>query len=246
MRHFILLSFDGTAYHGWQIQENAHTVQAELNKSLSILFQNDIQSLGCGRTDTGVHAKNFYVHFDAEIKEENYPNFIHQLNCLLPFDIAVKSIHRVHPDAHVRFDATSRTYEYSIHDFKNPFLRNTSWFYPHKLDIDLMNELSNCLMLYQDFSCFSKSRTQTATNNCTITEAVWIISENNLIFRITANRFLRNMVRAIVGTLVEGGRGRLSKLQFEEILKSKNRSEAGPSVPAHGLSLVDIQYPYLP
>ncbi len=246
MRHFIQLSFDGTAYHGWQIQENAHSVQAELNKSLSIVFQRDIQTIGCGRTDTGVHAKNFYVHFDAELNEEKYPDLIHQLNCMLPLDIALRAIYKVTDAAHARFDASSRTYEYLICDHKNPFLRNTAWYYPHSLNIELMNSLSKILMTYEDFSCFSKSRTQTATNNCTISHAEWNLSGDVLIFQITANRFLRNMVRAIVGTLVEAGRGRLDQNQFVNILKSKNRSEAGPSVPAHGLSLVDIQYPYLP
>ncbi len=245
MRHFIKLSFDGTAYHGWQIQENAHTVQAELNKTLSTVFQRDIQTLGCGRTDTGVHAKNFFVHFDADIIQEKYPDIIHQMNCMLPLDIAVKSIHKVEQTAHARFDAISRTYEYLICDHKNPFLRNTSWYYPHSLNIESMNSLSGILMSYEDFSCFSKSRTQTATNNCTISHAEWTLAGDVLMFRITANRFLRNMVRAIVGTLVEAGRGRLNQHQLENILKSKDRSEAGPSVPAHGLSLVDIRYPYL-
>lgn len=246
MRLFIQLAFDGTAYHGWQIQENAHSVQAELNKSLGIILQQDIQTVGCGRTDTGVHAKMFYAHFDADLVAEKFTDIIHQLNCLLPSDIAINNLFQVQEQAHARFDATSRTYEYSIYKFKNPFLNNSAWYFPHDLNLQKMNTVSKLLLSHQDFSCFSKSRTQTVTNNCTISEAFWTQNNDTITFRISANRFLRNMVRAIVGTLVEAGRGRLDQNQFLQILSSKNRSEAGQSASAHGLTLVKIDYPYLP
>lgn len=245
MRYFIHLSFDGTEYHGWQIQENAHAVQSELNKALSIVFQNEMQTTGCGRTDTGVHARNFYAHFDTDPEIENLATTVHQLNCLLPHDISIIDIIKVDESAHARFDAQSRTYEYFIYKRKDPFLRKTAWYFPHDLDLKVMNKFSTLLMNYTDFSCFSKSRTQTKTNNCTISEAYWEQTGDIVVFRITANRFLRNMVRAIVGTLVEAGRGRLNEEQLKQILESKNRSEAGPSVPAHGLFLTRVKYLYI-
>lgn len=245
MRNFIQIAFDGTAFHGWQIQDNAHTVQAELNKALSTILRKEIFTTGCGRTDTGVHATKFYAHFDADLKADEISDLMHQLNCILPFDIAVKNIIKVNETCHARFDAVSRTYEYKLHQHKDPFLRYTAWYYPHILDLRLMNSVSKLLLQHTDFSSFSKSRTQTATNNCIISEALWTQTDQIIVFKISANRFLRNMVRAIVGTLLEVGRGKLDSNQFLEILESKNRSEAGPSVPAHGLSLVDISYPYI-
>ncbi len=245
MRYFIRLCFDGTAYHGWQVQKNAHSVQAELNKALSVLFQKEVDTLGCGRTDTGVHARKFYAHFDGEIMEGQSADVIHHLNCMLPHDISVQELISLHPEAHARFDAISRTYEYQIYSYKDPFLRRTAAYFPHELNVDIMNSLSEILLEHSDFSSFSKSRTQTLTNICTITEAYWVKNGDLMTFKITANRFLRNMVRAIVGTLLEGGLGRMDHSKFKEILESKTRSEAGPSVPARGLSLVDIRYPYL-
>lgn len=246
MRYFIELSFDGTDYHGWQVQDNAHSVQAEINKALSILFQKEMLTLGCGRTDTGVHARKFFAHFDGDISPDNIKDIVHHMNSILPGDIAIHRIIPVHPEAHARFDASSRTYEYTIYVHKNPFLRRTAWHFPHELDLPAMNRLSAILLKHKEFSCFSKSRTQTLTNDCTITEAGWTKTDQQLTFRISANRFLRNMVRAIVGTLLEGGRLRLDENKLIEILESRTRSEAGPSVPAHGLSLVDIHYPYIP
>ncbi len=200
--------------------------------------------MGCGRTDTGVHARKFYAHFEEHISYDSFFTFVHQLNCILPPDISIQKITQVHPEAHARFDASSRTYEYRIYHLKDPFLRHTAWYFPHQLDIPVLNELSAFLMDYTDFSCFSKSRTQTRTNNCTLTEAYWEQMEDYLVFRISANRFLRNMVRAIVGTLVEGGRGRIGVAELKDIMESRKRSEAGPSVPAHGLSLIHVQYPF--
>jgi len=245
LRYFIQLSFSGTAYHGWQLQENAVSVQAVLNDALGILLKHEINTTGCGRTDTGVHAKKFFAHFDSDLSLETLNDFIHQLNCILPPDIAVRGFIPVAADAHARFDARSRTYEYSIHQNKDPFRLGYSWYFAQSLDLDLMNEMASLLLAYHDFSCFSKSGSRNPTHNCTVTFASWTENEGRLLFRITANRFLRNMVRAIVGTLIEGGKNNLGIDDFKSILESKNRSEAGPSVPAHGLSLTDVVYPYI-
>jgi tRNA pseudouridine38-40 synthase len=243
MRYFLRLSFDGTSYHGWQVQKNAHTVQAELNNALKTLFRKDIETLGCGRTDTGVHAKKFFVHFDFdEINDLNA--VVHQLNSILPPSIAIHSVFIVDEKSHARFSATSRTYQYSLYHSKNPFLRDRSYYFPGQLDVVKMNEISENLKKHSDFSAFSKSRTQTLTNICLITFAKWERSGDELIFTITADRFLRNMVRAIVGTLLNIGINKISESEFNQILLSLNRSEAGFSVPAHGLFLTDITYPF--
>lgn len=244
MRYFLRLSFDGTDYHGWQIQQNAHTVQAELNHALyTLLRKKEIETTGCGRTDTGVHAKKFYVHFDQD-EIENKDAVIRQLNAILPGTIAVQSIFPVSDDAHARFSATSRTYVYRMYSTKNPFLTNRSYFFPNNIDVEKMNSVNGILKDHTDFSCFSKSNTQTFTNNCVITFAEWSRAEEEIIFTITADRFLRNMVRAIVGTMLEIGIGKMKDDEFRKILESKDRSEAGVSVPAHGLYLTDVTYPF--
>jgi tRNA pseudouridine38-40 synthase len=245
VRYFIQLSFDGTDYHGWQIQKNAHSVQAELNAALNTVLRQPVETTGCGRTDTGVHAREFFVHFDYESDALNLEDALHQLNCILPKDISLQKIYPLHAKAHARYDASSRTYEYHLHKLKDPFQNHYSAFYPYDLDADKMNELSSVLMEYNDFSCFSKTGTQNLTNICKITSANWKSDNGNTVFTISADRFLRNMVRAIVGTLVQAGRGKLSEEQFRKILNSKDRKEAGFSVPAEGLSLVRVIYPYL-
>ncbi|CAN5592632.1 tRNA pseudouridine(38-40) synthase TruA [soil metagenome] len=243
-RYFLQLSFHGRKFHGWQIQDNAHTVQAELNSALKALLGVETETTGCGRTDTGVHAGKFYVHFDAvEIPDES--DFIYHLNCLLPFEVAIQKIIRLGDDAHARFDATSRTYRYFIHHVKNPFLNDTSYFFPFIVDLVLMNEAALILLDHTDFSCFSKSRTQVKTNICKIISAEWKMLENQLVFEITADRFLRNMVRAIVGTLLEVGEKNISLSEFTEIIENKKRAGAGASVPGHGLFLVEVSYPYI-
>lgn len=243
MRYFIEIAYKGTNYHGWQLQENANTVQAEVNKALSILFQVEINVTGAGRTDTGVHAKQFYAHFDIENKCPD--NFVYKLNRILPNDIACKTIIKVNNDAHARFDATSRTYNYIITLKKNPFLINQAYFFPRKLDINSMNLAAKKLLGTKDFSCFSKSKTQTFTNNCNITNAEWKQVDETIVFTITADRFLRNMVRAIVGTLIEVGECKIPVEKIDQIIASKNRSEAGTSVPGYGLFLTNIIYPYI-
>ncbi|MCZ4245568.1 tRNA pseudouridine(38-40) synthase TruA [Pedobacter punctiformis] len=245
-RYFIQLAYDGSLYHGWQIQPNAITVQECLDKAMSIYFRQTIETLGCGRTDTGVHATEFFAHFDIEdVAEEWVLNAISGINALLPYQIAAKKIIAVADDAHARFDATARAYKYYIHFEKDPFKLNRSWLVKDKLDVVLMNEAAKELFNYQDFSCFSKSNTQTFTNNCTISKAIFEETEGGLVFTIKADRFLRNMVRAIMGTLIRVGKGEIDIEDFKKIIESKNRSKAGQSVAACGLYLVRVEYPYL-
>ena len=200
--------------------------------------------MGAGRTDTGVHAKEMFAHFDFE-KQLEKQNLIQKLNSCLPKDIVVCDIIPVHEEAHARFDATKRTYEYHINNFKDAFLQDLSWYFHQKLDIDLMNEASKLLFNHIDFQCFSKVNTDVNTFDCTIFEAHWQQENSKLVFTISANRFLRNMVRAIVGTLVNVGLQKITLEDFNEIIKSKNRDKAGFSVPAHGLYLTKIDYEYL-
>jgi tRNA pseudouridine38-40 synthase len=246
-RFFIALSYQGTDFHGWQIQPNACSVQEKIEFALSTYFRQKISVIGCGRTDTGVHASQYFAHFDLEFSEnitkQTAPNSIHHINALLPYTIAIKQIFEVPIDAHARFDAESRTYHYYLHFEKDPFLHQRSWLYKGKLDVEKMNKAAAILLEYTDFSCFSKSNTQTFTNDCLISEAFFEYRQQQLIFTITANRFLRNMVRAIVGTLVKIGEGTVAVEEMHQIIASKNRSNAGQSVPACGLYLHRITYP---
>lgn len=243
MRYFLELSFDGTAYHGWQVQKNARGVQEVLTGALSTLLRFPAELTGAGRTDTGVHAEQMYCHFDTEFPIKENSDLIYHLNALLPHDVAVNQLIPVNEKAHARYDAISRTYHYRMHIKKDVFKINKSWFYPHSLKFDLMNEACIRLMDFEDFGCFSKSRTQTKTNLCKVMESVWTISDGEIQFHIRADRFLRNMVRAIVGTMIEIGRGDMDLKSFEEVILSGKRSQAGISVPAHGLYLSAVEYP---
>ncbi|MXV15884.1 tRNA pseudouridine(38-40) synthase TruA [Hufsiella ginkgonis] len=283
-RYFLEIAYDGSKYHGWQVQPNAATVQEVLEKALSIYFRQPIATVGCGRTDTGVHAKQFYLHFDLEGRDElsaishqqsaisGQPSAIshqstaissqlsamsqqqsaisHQhvtngINALLPFEIAVKRMIAVNEGAHARFDATLRSYEYHVHFMKDPFKHGFSWLLRDVPDVAAMNQAAVQLADFRDFSCFSKSNTQVFTNNCTVSKAEWLWRDDSLVFYISADRFLRNMVRAVVGTLMEIGRGKISPLAIRGIIESKNRSNAGASVPACGLYLTAVEYPYI-
>lgn len=246
-RYFIELAFNGGSYHGWQVQQNAISVQEMLNKTLSTVLRSPIETIGCGRTDTGVHARQLFAHFDEQEGriQGNEQRVLASVNALLPQDIAVKQIYRVEADAHARFDAIKRSYEYHIHFGKNPFLNGLSWQLRDKPDIEAMNEAASFMMKYRDFSCFSKAHTQVFTNNCLLMRAQWSWMNNDrLIFYISADRFLRNMVRAIVGTLLEVGCGKKRPEDIHEIIQSKNRSVAGASVPACGLYLTEVIYPW--
>jgi tRNA pseudouridine38-40 synthase len=247
-RFFIELAYDGTNYNGWQMQPNAVGVQEVLNNALSTVLRQPIETLGCGRTDTGVHAKEFFAHFDLESMVHgpwSMDNNIRGFNSVLPHDIAIKRIIPVQEDAHARFDATSRSYEYHIHFNKDPFKNGYSWLLRDEPDLELMNQAAKLIMEYIDFSCFSKSNTQTHTNNCKITNAIWEHTEGGIVFKISADRFLRNMVRAIVGTLLMVGNKEIAPEAIHDIIQSKNRSNAGTSVPACGLYLTEVKYPFL-
>lgn len=242
MRYFITLSFDGTAYHGWQIQPHSVSVQEELQKALSTLLRMPVEVVGAGRTDTGVHARKMVSHFDINA-ELDCQQLVYKLNKLLPRDIAVQHVEQVSDDMHARFSAKSRTYHYYVHLGKNPFLRSYSWQLYGNPDFELMNKAAVVLMEYMDFTSFSKVNTDTKTNDCTITEAHWDrVGEEQWRFTITANRFLRNMVRAIVGTLMEVGRGRMTIEQLRQVIEAKDRCRAGDSVPGNALFLVDVKY----
>jgi len=244
LRYFIKFAYNGTNYHGWQYQPNASSVQETLVKAVSVILNETIELMGAGRTDTGVHAKIMFAHFDSN-KTIDVATTIHKLNSFLPKDIVVFDIISVHDDAHARFDAVRRTYQYYINTEKDVFTHGQSWYYQTKLDVALMNEAASVLLEHTDFQCFSKVNTDVNTFNCKITEAFWKQENNALIFTISADRFLRNMVRAIVGTLINIGLHKITIADFNTIIKSRNRSEAGFSVPAHGLYLTDIRYEYL-
>ena len=241
MRFFIELSYKGTNYHGWQVQPNANTVQAEINKALSTILNAKIELMGAGRTDAGVHAKQMYAHFDYNTSFDA-PKLIMKLNSFLPNDIAIHAIFQVDDEVSSRFDAISRTYEYHIVQHKSPFAPDA--YYLHKkLDVDAMNLACKHLLGKQDFSSFSKANTQTFTNNCNVIFAKWEWENDELIFSIKSDRFLRNMVRAIVGTLLEVGIGKIKADDVKEIIKAKDRGEAGTSVPGNALFLIEVGYP---
>ena len=239
-RYFLHLAYNGSRYHGWQIQPEAISVQEELEKCLSLKLGEKISITGCG--DTGVHARNFYAHFDVEKEISNCEELVHRLNIFLPNDIVIYRCWEVDNDLHARFDATSRTYHYYISRSKNPFHTYDAFYYHGKLDVVLMQEAANILFEYTDFTSFSKLHTQVKTNNCKIMEARFFEENDLLVFEIKADRFLRNMVRAVVGTLLEVGRGRLSIEQFRAVIENKNRCSAGTSMPAHALFLENVEY----
>lgn len=242
MRYFLELAYNGKNYFGWQIQPNQISVQEKIEHCLSTILREKIAIIGAGRTDTGVHAKKMFAHFDFE---KDLPNdLVQKLNSFLPQDIAIDAIYPMQNDAHARFDATSRTYHYFVQKGKNPFNPESTWQIRHELNFDLMNEAANLLIQKTDFGSFAKLHTDVKTHICDVTQAVWIDEGNGLLkFEITADRFLRNMVRAIVGTLVEVGQEKVNIERFKQIIDKKDRSFAGASAPAQGLFLVDVQYP---
>jgi len=243
-RYFIFISFKGTYYHGWQVQPHSLTVQKILDEALTLILSEKISTAGAGRTDTGVHALVFCAHFDSiNCYLATDRNLVFRLNRFLPVDISVTVIRKVIPDANARFSAISRTYKYFVSRVKDPFNNDSSWMLYGDLDIELMNKASSLLLNHFDFTSFSKLHSGSKTNICQIYHAEWKESGNMLVFTIKADRFLRNMVRAVVGTMIETGRGRITPEEFEKIILSKNRSSAGMSSPAKGLFLADIEYP---
>lgn len=244
MRYFIQFAYNGTNYHGWQVQPAAISVQEVLTKAMNTLFRENFEIVGAGRTDAGVHAKVMYAHFDTSVTFDKEA-MVQKLNSFLPEDITVLHFFEVAWDAHARFDAVSRSYEYHLHTFKNSFLKNLSYYHFRSLNLEKMNEAAGILLEYEDFECFSKTHTDVFTFNCTVTEAFWVRDKEQLVFHITANRFLRNMVRAIVGTLINVGLEKIPVCEVRKIIESKNRGNAGFSVPAHGLYLTNVVYPYI-
>jgi tRNA pseudouridine38-40 synthase len=244
MRFFIHLSYCGTAYHGWQKQPNDITVQEKLDFCLSKLIGKEIETLGCGRTDSGVHASDFYAHFDVEEQNFTEDDLAFRLNRFLPKDIAVKKVFKVKDDFHARFDAQWREYEYWITFQKDAFLIDRALLAPKNINIEKMQEAANLLPSYTDFQCFSKVHTDVNNFNCTVHLAEFEKRGDLLVFKIRANRFLRNMVRAIVGTLLEVGKGNISLEEFKKIIESKDRKEAGTSIDAHALYLSKVEYDF--
>jgi tRNA pseudouridine38-40 synthase len=243
-RYFIFISYKGTSYHGWQIQPNAITVQKILDEALSVILNERISTIGAGRTDAGVHATFFCAHFDTISPDLlTNENLIFRLNQFLPADISVNSLKKVVPDANARYSAISRTYKYNISRIKDPFFDNSSWYLHGNIDITSMNESCRLLFNHSDFTSFSRLHSGAKSNICKIYHAGWEESDNRLVFTIKADRFLRNMVRAIVGTIIEIGSGKMGLKEFEEIILAKDRCKAGKSAPAKGLFLTDIEYP---
>lgn len=243
MRYFIELSYKGTNYHGWQVQNNAPSVQGELQCALSAILRKGITVTGAGRTDTGVHSLYYVAHFDVNDPVDDTKELCYHLNAMLPKDIAVKSIFKVKDDAHARFSAIEREYKYFMRNDKDPFSRETSWQYYVSLDTDAMNEAAEWLLRFDDFTSFAKLDSGNKTNICKVVHAKWEREGDCLVFTIRADRFLRNMVRAIVGTLVDVGRGKITPAQFGELIAAKDLSLSGTSAPAQGLFLSNVVYP---
>ena len=243
-RYFIHLAYNGANYCGWQIQPHSPSVQAELERCLSLKLGQPVSVTGCGRTDTGVHARCYYAHFDLEEALPDCDELTLRLNAFLPNDIVVYRIFEVPADLHARFDAQSRTYHYQITQYKNPFHQDDAYAYYGPLNVPLMQQAADLLFEYNDFTSFSKLHTQVKTNNCKIMEARWMEQDGLLVFHIKADRFLRNMVRAIVGTLLEVGKGRMTLDGFRAVIEQKDRCSAGESVPAQGLFLETVDYDF--
>ncbi len=243
-RYFVKLAYNGKPFNGWQIQPNDPSVQAEVERVISTVLREDVGVVGCGRTDSGVHASEYYAHFETSASFD-CETVQFKLNCMLPKEVAIFSIFPVSEKLHARFSAEARTYHYFINQEKDAFRYDHSWYMHKPINVVRMNEACQFLFGKQDFTSFSKLHTQTRTNFCTITQAIWQKRGSELMFTITADRFLHNMVRAIVGTCLEVGRGKLTPNDFKQVIESKSRQKAGASVPGHGLYLAKIEYPDL-
>ena len=241
MRYFLEVSYKGTRYAGFQVQKNANTIQGEIEKALAIILKVRVELTGASRTDAGVHARQNFFHFD--ISQNFDTRAVYNINALLPTDIVVKAITPVDPDIHCRFTATSREYNYYITSQKDPFNNDTSWFYPYAIDIDLLNQAASMLFSVSDFTSFSKRNTQVFTHDCAITKSNWTLEENKLIYNVASNRFLRGMVRGLVGTMLLVGRKKINSTTFQNIINSKDCTKANFATPAHGLFLEKVSYP---
>jgi tRNA pseudouridine38-40 synthase len=243
LRYFFYISYKGTNYHGWQVQPNANTIQSEVNKALATIFQKNLETIGSGRTDSGVHAKEQVFHCDLEDFPFSTGELIHKMNGLLPHDIVINKILNVKDESHARFNAISRSYEYHIHFIRSPFGTGEHYFTHKKPDFELMKEACKILIGKHDFTSFSKVKTEVSNFFCDISNAEWQYNEENAKFFVTANRFLRGMVKALVGTLLNVGYGTISLEDFQNIMSAKDRSQAGQSVPSQGLYLCNVRYP---
>ena len=241
-RYFLEVAYKGSAYSGFQSQENANTVQAEIEKAFEILQKDKISMTGSSRTDAGVHAVQNFFHFD--FNEAVNPHFAYKMNAILPADIVIKTLNQVSDDAHCRFDAVSREYNYHIYRQKDPFLKDRAFFFPYKLDVEKMQQAANIIKEHTDFTSFSKRNTQVKTFICQIKESKWLWKDNCLVYNVKANRFLRGMVRALTATMLKVGRGKISLDEFRKIIEAKDCTKASFAVPAHGLFLAEVCFPY--
>lgn len=240
-RYFLEVAYKGTHYSGFQLQENANTIQSEVEKAFKVLQKQEVELTGSSRTDAGVHALQNFFHFDFQ--EDLHPQFVYKLNAILPPDIVIRSLVPVAPEAHSRFDAVSRTYHYHIYRGKDPFLQDRAYYFPYRLDPAALDEAAAVLKEYTDFTSFSKRNTQVKTFNCNILESSWSFRDNQLVYQVTANRFLRGMVRALVATMLKTGTGKLSVGQFREIIEARDCTKASFAAPPHGLFLVKVAFP---
>jgi tRNA pseudouridine38-40 synthase len=242
-RYFIEVFYKGTNYAGFQVQKNANSIQAEIEKALKVFYKETITLTGSSRTDTGVHAFQNYFHFDFDpLQSHNMDRDVYRLNAILPPDIVVKRIFEVDGDAHCRFDAKYRVYEYTIHQVKNPFLEDRSYYYPYTLNMTLLNEAASLLLKFRDFTSFSKRNTQVKSFECEIFESEWVHRDGVIVYRVAANRFLRGMVKGLVGTMLKVGRGRITVDEFRKIIELQDASRVDFSVDAHGLTLMAVVY----
>ncbi len=241
MRYFLEVSYKGTGYAGFQIQQNAQTIQGEVEQALLTVLKTAIELTGSSRTDAGVHALQNYFHFDVDF--EINPQVVYNLNAILPLAIVIKSIKQVESNAHSRFLAVSREYKYYITKVKNPFVTDTAWYYPYAVDINILNEAANLIAAYTDFTSFAKRNTQVNTNQSRIIKSRWYYDDNLLVFDVEANRFLRGMVRGLVGTMLLAGRNKITLQDFKEIIEAKDCTKASFATPAHGLFLASVKYP---
>jgi tRNA pseudouridine38-40 synthase len=243
-RYFIEVAYKGTAYAGFQIQQNANTIQTEVEKALHVYYRHVFELTGSSRTDAGVHAQQNYFHFDTDIviDNETAEKALYHLNAILPQDIVVKSLQHVANDVHCRFDAIGRSYQYSIYQSKNPFIDDTAYYFPYSLNIDLLNEAAVILLEYTNFQSFSKKNTQVFTYECTLTKSQWTLQSDILLYEVTGNRFLRGMVRGLVGTMLHVGRGKFTIGKFRSIIESKNTTDTDFSTPAKGLVLKEVKF----
>lgn len=241
MRYFLEVAYKGTGYGGFQVQQNAQTIQGEVEQALLTVFKTAIELTGSSRTDAGVHALQNYFHFDVDF--EIYPQVVYNLNAILPFAIVIKSIKLVEPNAHSRFQAVSREYKYYITKVKNPFVTDTAWYYPYTVEIDILNKAAKLITEYTDFTSFAKRNTQVNTNKSKIIKSEWYYYDDLLVYNVEANRFLRGMVRGLVGTMLLAGRNKITLQNFKEIIEAKDCTKASFATPAHGLFLANVKYP---